>query len=894
MNLIGKYGNLVSKWPKLFIVVLVIITIFLSFFASQMSMESGEGDFQPDTEIAEANNMINKEYGEEQNRITIVAIAEDNVLSKGSLITQLTMENTTLRSENVTSVIKSTNQNPNGISSPAKLISQAKFLNRSLSLMDQAPIQDSSFGMNGSMSPIKKELMNKTFSLTPDEMKIILNGGELTIQLSIYPEPVPLDFKEYTPAVINRFYQNPIISEAFPLEDVLGFLLSKDYDTETQTAEKALMTISTRTNISEDKSLEVEKEVKNFASQSETDQTSLRVLGDALVNEKINEASGRNIAILMPIAFAFVIVVLAVMYRNITDTVLNLISLVMAVIWVYGIGVLLNLNLGNPMMTTVPVLIIGLGIDYGIHYTSRYREELKEGKGVTEAVSKSGATVGFAILLTTITTVVGFMSNLVSNISVIRDFGILCSIGIISAFILMLTFFPAAKTLIDRRRKKKGKKLVKEKKEKWTPKKTIGKKFWSLIGSPESFCNKPKSRCANNGLGLGAIAARMPVKVIIVVLLITSVSVYGGTQLEARYDFRDFLPDDLEVTDTFNMVVEDFDFSEETVYILAEGDVTQPTVFKEIGPVQSEAMNSTYAVNARNPESPIELATSMINENSPNYNRSFEVVWNDNIDKNGDGQIDDDITEENVENVYNALLKYDKDAKNVLNKEDGEFKGLLIRIPVDTQDETKVEQTRNDMQDAAEQLKSEDLDRVIVTGGPIVSYSTFKSINEGQVQTLLITFLIALAILTILYMYLGEGLLLGAVTILPLVFVISWTFGTMYFIEIPLNPVTVTIAAITVGLGIDYSIHLSQRFLEDSKRISKPECALCVSASHTGSALFGSATTTVVGFGILSLAIIPPLAQFGQVSAISIFFAFLAAVFVLPTFLLLWYKSRKR
>ncbi len=400
-------------------------------------------------------------------------------------------------------------------------------------------------------------------------------------------------------------------------------------------------------------------------------------------------------------------------------------------------------------------------------------------------------------------------------------------------------------------------------------------------------------KCVNNGLGLGAIAARMPVKVIIVVLLITSVSVYGGTQLEARYDFRDFLPDDLEVTDTFNMVVEDFDFSEETVYILAEGDVTQPSVFKKIGSVQSEAMNSTYAVNARSPESPVALAKSMANENSPDYNRSFQIIWLNNIDRNRNGKIDEDITEENVTAVYDALLEYNDDAKNVLNKEDGEFKGLLIRIPVDTQDETKVEQTRNDMQDAAEPLKSEDLDRVIVTGGPIVSYSTFQSINEGQIQTLLITFIIAFAILTILYLYLGEGLLLGAVTILPLVFVISWTFGTMYFIDIPLNPVTVTIAAITVGLGIDYSIHLSQRFLEDSKRISKPECALCVSASHTGSALFGSATTTVVGFGILSLAIIPPLAQFGQVSAISIFFAFLAAVFVLPTFLLLWYKSRK-
>lgn len=891
MNLIGRYGAKVTKWPKLFIIVLVISTIILSFFASQMSMESGEDDFQPDTEIAEANNMINEEYGEEQNRITVVTVSENNVLGRESLITQLDLESEILKSETVTSVIKSTPQNPNGVSSPAKLIAQAKFFNKSLSLMVQPVDQDQS-SMKDNNTNVQKELMNEVFSLTPEEMKTIINGGKITLELSVSPQPVVLDFQEYKPSEINTFYKNPIISEAFPLEDILDFLLSKDYDVRTQTAEKSLMTISTKTDVSEDRSLEVEKKIKELASDTETGQTVLRILGDALVNEEINEASGRNIAILMPIAFGFVIVVLAVMYRNVTDTVLNLISLVMAIIWVYGIGVLLNLNLGNPMMTTVPVLIIGLGIDYGIHYTSRYREELKEGKGVAEAVSKSGATVGFAILLTTITTVIGFMSNLASNISVIRDFGILCSVGIVSAFILMLTFFPAAKTLIDRRRKKKGKELVKERKSKREKKKSFSKRFWSKIGEPDTFCESDV-KCVNNGLGLGAIAARTPIKVVIVILLITSVSIYGGSQLQARYDFRDFLPDDLEVTETFNIVVEDFDFSEETVYILAEGDVTQPSVFKKVGTVQSDAMNSTYAVNARSPESPIELATSMANENSPNYNRSFQMVWYNNIDKNRDGQIDDDITEENVIAVYDALFRYDGDAKNVLNKKNGEYKGFLIRVPVDTQDESKVNEVRKDMQKAAEPLKEEDLNRVIVTGGPIVSYSTFKSINEGQIQTLLITFIIALAILTILYFYLGQGLLLGGVTILPLVFVISWTFGTMYFINIPLNPVTVTIAAITVGLGIDYSIHLTQRFLEDTEKISKPECALCVSASHTGSALFGSATTTIVGFGILSLAIIPPLAQFGQVSAISIFFAFLAAVFVLPTFLLVWYKSRK-
>ena len=876
MNLIGRYGKLVSEKPKAFIVILLAITLILGYYASQMDMSVGEDDFQPDTEIALANRMINEEYGGDIQQISIIAISKDNILSLDSLVAQLELEADILNEEDISSIVQASTQNPSGVSSPATLIAQSRFI---YELMEMG----GSFAQDGDgNSSIQQELTEKVFSLTNAEKIDILEGGSLVIEIPSIPFPITLEFDEYRPEMLDELYQDPFLSTIFPLEDILGFILSNDYDIVQQRASKSLISISIQSDISDEDALRAELEVQRISKEKETDELSFRILGNALIREEISEAAGRNIGILMPIAFIFVIVVLAIMYRNFTDTLLNLIALVMAVIWVYGIGVLLGLNLGNPMMTTVPVLIIGLGIDYGIHYTSRYREELKKGKEVGEAVTVTGATVGFAIILTTVTTVVGFMSNISSNISAIRDFGVLCSVGIISAFVLMLTFFPAAKTIIDRRRSAKGKPILKIKEK---SQRTYGQKFWSKIGEPETFC-KSDVKCVNNGLGLGAIAARTPIRVLVVLLLITSASIYGGMQLEARYDFRDFLPSDLEVTETFNMFVEDFDFSQETVFILVEGDITQPNVFSKIETVQNLAMESEYAVLAREPESPYQLSMSLINENSPDYDPHFAEIWHNNMEQDG-------LTPTNIRSVYNGLMEYAPErALRILNLEDGEFVGLVIRIPVDTRDGAMVEEIEREMNAASESMREEDLERVLVTGGPIVSYSTFQSINQGQIETLLITFVISLVILTILYLYIGKGIALGGITILPLVFVISWTFGTMYFLNIPLNPVTVTIAAITVGLGIDYSIHVTQRFIEETKNIEKPECALCVAASHTGSALFGSATTTIVGFGILSLAIIPPLAQFGQVSAISIFFAFLASVFVSPTFLLLWYKHR--
>ncbi len=879
MNLIGKYENIVAKYPKIFLVVLIVITLFLAPQVAQFEFDAGDEDFQPDTEIAEANSMIREEYGEEGVQVNIISDSQDNVLSLENLLMQVDLEENLTGNDLVKENLRETSDAPTGISSPARLIAQARFIR----------VANETFGGgNGTPPEDDQDELAQQFTLTPEHLRTILKGGTLEISEQL----PPLNFVEFDAEEhLDELYEGE-----FPLEDFLPFLLSKEYDDsvdygEDNLASKSITSILIVDGLDDHEILETEQQIQSIAEDVEEDRdsdTRFRVIGDALVDEQVNEASGNNIGILMPLAFVFVIVVLSIMYRNFTDTILNLIALVMAVIWTYGIGVLAGINLGNPMMTTVPVLVIGLGIDYGIHFTSRYKEEIRKGSEVKNAMSKTGATVGFAILLTTITTVIGFLSNLASNISIIREFGVLCAVGIISAFILMLTFFPSAKNIIDTRRKKKGKELVKKKtskrKKKKDDKRTFGQKFWDKIGEPESFCEADRD-CVNNGLGLGAIAARTPLAVVVVVLLITSVAAYGGLQIEAEYSFTDFLPEDEEVTENINMFVDEFDFSEETVYILVEGDVTQPEVLRNVKEARDEATESDYAVPARSPETVYDIGEEMLEADAfedEEANRWLTIIDDQN-----------EASEDDVETVYRAMLRErEDDTRRVLKEENDEFTGTLLRIPVDTQEEQKVEETQEEMQEAARVFDENDLDRIIVTGGPIVSQSVFESINEGQIQTLAITFILALLILAGLYLYLGKGPLLGAVTILPLVFVITWTFGAMYFFGIPLNPVTVTIAAIIVGIGIDFSIHLTQRFIEDTEEIPHSECALCVSASHTGSALFGSAATTIAGFGILSFAVIPPLAQFGQVSALSIFFAFLAAVFVSPTFLLAWYKFK--
>ena len=167
------------------------------------------------------------------------------------------------------------------------------------------------------------------------------------------------------------------------------------------------------------------------------------------------------------------------------------------------------------------------------------------------------------------------------------------------------------------------------------------------------------------------------------------------------------------------------------------------------------------------------------------------------------------------------------------------------------------------------------------------------SLNESQVRSLIITIIMSFIILTIVFWFRRHSLILGVITLTPLIFCVIWTLGTMFLVNIPLNMMTITVASLTIGLGITYGIHITHRFLEDLENAKTIDSACRNTVTHTGTALFGAATTTIAGFGILVFALMPPLQQFGAITALTILYSFLSSVFILPTFLVMWAKWKK-
>jgi predicted RND superfamily exporter protein len=109
--------------------------------------------------------------------------------------------------------------------------------------------------------------------------------------------------------------------------------------------------------------------------------------------------------------------------------------------------------------------------------------------------------------------------------------------------------------------------------------------------------------------------------------------------------------------------------------------------------------------------------------------------------------------------------------------------------------------------------------------------------------------------------------------------------GTVSFLKLELNAATAIVAAISIGLGVDYAIHLIQRFREERD--------LSVAVSRTGEALFAAFFTTASAFFVLMLSTITWNRDFGLLVGLAVFYAFVVTVFVFPAVLSLTQRFRK-
>ena len=605
------------------------------------------------------------------------------------------------------------------------------------------------------------------------------------------------------------------------------------------------------------------------------------VFGQGVTDEASGNAVGDSFAIITPVALVLVLFVLGVTYRDVVDVLAGLIGIGLVMAWLAGIQGWLEIP-SSQLLIAVPFLLIGLSIDYSLHVVMRYREaragvldEVSDGRaiGIRAGMGIGLAGVVLALAAATFSTGVGFLSNVVSPLPAIRDFALLSAGGIFATFVAFGAFVPALKVELDRLLEGRfGRNRAK-----------------SPFGVDAGIVNRAL-------LGVVGIVRRGPFVVILVALLLAVGGAYGATGIDTEFNQADFLPQDAPdwakslpgplAAGTYTIAddaeylgdnfVEQGEGSESQ--ILIRGDVTDPDTLSAIDDAQDVVDdNGTIALRADGQpaiDSPNEAIRELADDNE-----TVEAAV-DERDATGN-----DLPDEDVAGLYDVLYEVDPDrAAEVVNRtDDGEYGSL--RLIVDVRGDAASQDVADDTRELAEAIEANAPVTAIATGGPVTTAVIQDALLETLVQAFVVTLVVILAFLTTLYWVRHRSLTLGAVTLAPVVAALAWLLGTMALLDVPFNSETAVITSLAIGLGVDYSIHVSERFVAEREGRDHLDEALVATVTGTGGALLGSAATTAAGFGVLALALAPPLQRFGLVTGVSIVFAFVACLTVLPCLL---------
>ena len=599
----------------------------------------------------------------------------------------------------------------------------------------------------------------------------------------------------------------------------------------------------------------------------------IKVAGMRTIMGEIGQLAQSDISNILPIAIIIMIVMLLLIYRDFSDAMIGLLGLVIAIIWTFAVATIVGIQMST-ISIAVPILILALGIDYSLHIVFRYREERTAGNDPVEATGRTLASVGAALVLATLTTAIAFLSYLTSSMAALADFGVMCAIGIACSFGAMLLLVPVVQVRRDMKAVKKGKNPDEARRYR-KPKNENG----DLLGRI-------------SGVG-GRLAAKSPWAVLGITVLVVGGLGYSATNLSYTFDLYSFVPEGTEAHEVISYLTENYSSTTDTVSVLIYSDGWNLETIKAIeGSLYNMGVNRIDGLiyTSTGPPNFESIHTALFQYNQASgseivgpgetYSFWYEKAFGP------DGLLLQTATQTDLSNL--ALRTPDIAVATYVGDYRGEDVTRFV-LPITSEvagNNDAIIELRDQIDAACAPLSEFSF---ITTGQSLEMAVTMTEMNNSQVSSLIMTIIMVLIILTIVMYFYHRSLLLGAMATIPTLISVIMVWGTMALLEIPMNVLTLTIASLTVGMGVTYGIHISHRYMGELRGsdISARD-AIKKTTRETGKGVFAAALTTITGFGVFGFSKMLPFFQFGLITALAIGFSYLGAIFILPSMLTIW------
>jgi predicted RND superfamily exporter protein len=568
---------------------------------------------------------------------------------------------------------------------------------------------------------------------------------------------------------------------------------------------------------------------------------SVYVNGAATMNRDSNQTMMKDTSRLFLLAFLFILLILYITFRRVSDVLLTLMVIVVTVIWVMGLSGWLNFPFTYSSSGIMP-LLLGIDIAYAIHVMSRYYEERKGGSDPREATITSVTTVGVAVFLTAATTAFGFASFGISDMPPIQQFGALCVAGVVFSFILAVTLLPAAVVLRDRGEKAQAR---------WNAR---NRKREEKAGF--TWLDRTLAR-------LAVLSEHHRLTVGLVTLAVLAACVALSFNLSTESDMEKMMPSDTPSAVAQKEITHYFGGQDQGVALVKADDVLDPGVLRSM--LDYEDMVSSTGERNEKGEPLIERQ------------KVFSIA--DLVARANNGELPD--TKLGVQEVLIKLGSGKSGSGNRMISEDRKTAMLNIMVSRGSQEDMK--RITEIMRDSASRVSGQNPSvSITCTGLPVLMTDIMGSLVPTQLKTSGLALLLCALIVILVFKSVFFGLAATSVVFIS----IAVELGALVLLGWPLDFMTVMISSLVIGAGIDFGIHVTHRFREEWHHGGEDvDEAIRRTVAQVGRALLAAAVTTAGAFAIIATSNIAFMRRFGGITALSLMVALLASLLVLPSIL---------
>ncbi len=551
--------------------------------------------------------------------------------------------------------------------------------------------------------------------------------------------------------------------------------------------------------------------------------------GDPYLKYYVQNDIAGDMVLLIPVALILMLIMLFIAFRRIRGVLLPFGVVIMSIIFGLGLMPVLGWKL-SAVSILMPIMIIAIANDYGIHLVSRYQEM---NTFDTKLTVRELAIDGFIhlkkpIIITGITTIAG-MLGLLSHIMIpAKQLGIIAAVSIAYALILSLIFIPAVLSLLKK-----------------------SKPVYSIGNDKKNMLDRWLEHIAR-------FVTQKYKAILLGSVIITIISSTGIFLLDSDSNMVNFFPKKHPVRISTNIINDNFGGSQ-NINVLISGDIKSPDIMKKLDYYESQIINIDGVGNVTSIAKVI---------------REMSKAMNDKGEKFYDAIPD---TREAIAQYF-ELYSMSGDPDDFEQIVDFDYKNAILSVLINKTSNKNI----NHIVKEIKNLTQNDENVKIIGGAGIINTELQSTITTGQISSLLIGIVVIALIMMLIFRSVRAGLLSSV----PLIFALVLIFGLMGYFAIKLDVAIAMLSSIMIGVGVDYTIHFLWRYKSERINGLKYKDAVIKTLTTTGKGIIINAFSVIIGFTALLFSVFMPIKFFGFLIVISIFACLVGALIIIPAIVL--------